>query len=97
MEDIEELDSWKLARVKFKCMTTVLSLLEGRTDNYNLTKMLRAFPLDILKANLVNIHNAYKELYSDGYYGSKLFHHFDLPESDEEEELEEQFLSNSED
>ena len=48
-------------------MITVLSLLEGRNDNYNLTKMIRAFPLDILKANVVNIYKGYKELYEDYY------------------------------
>ena len=66
-------------------MITVQSLLEGRNDNYNLTKMIRAFPLDILKVNMVNIYKGYKELYHD-YYGKDIFNHYQSQPEDEEEE-----------
>ena len=56
-------------------MITILSLLEGRTDNYIVSRLIRAFNMDILKENLKNIYMNYVEFYGPSYYNNDIFDH----------------------
>jgi hypothetical protein len=58
-------------------MITILSLLEGRTDNYVITRMIRAFNIAIFKENLHSIYLSYTELYGKKHYGNDIFNHFE--------------------
>ena len=60
-------------------MITIISLLEGRTDNYIITRMIRAFNIAIFKENLASIYISYFELYGKKgkeYYQNEIFEHY---------------------
>ena len=66
---------WMVAHLKYKSMITILSLIEGRTDTYVLTRLTRAFNLEILKENLKSIFIGYIGLYKSNYYNNNIFNH----------------------
>lgn len=76
-ENANSLKGWMIAHCKYKCMITTFSLLEGRDDNYVITRMIRAFSMEVLKANLIGIYDNYCRQYKAGYYERKLFNHFE--------------------
>lgn len=80
-EKVELLNGWMISHLKYKCMITILSLLEGRKDKYAVTRMIRVFSMDIFKENLVSIYTAYLELYGEGYYDIDIFNHHEENES----------------
>ena len=43
----------------------MLSLLEGKKDNYNLNMIMKNLNMKILKQNLVDIFIVYKNIYGD--------------------------------
>ena len=66
---------WMIAHLKYKAMITVHSLMEGRTDNYIVTRLIRSLNLEILKENLKNIYIAYAEKKGPKYYDKDIFDH----------------------
>ena len=69
------LHGWMISHLKHKCMITLHSLLEGRSDNYVVTHMIRKFHLELLKANLLSYYENYERRYKPGYYYEDLFGH----------------------
>ena len=74
-EDPKCWTGWMVAHIKYKCMITILSLVEGRTDTYVITRLTRAFNIEILKENLKSIYIAYVGLYKSKYYNNNIFNH----------------------
>lgn len=71
------LKGWMIAHLKYKCMITIQSLLEGQLDNYVITRLIRALNIEIFKENLISLYLIYLEQYSKGYYDYQLFCHYD--------------------
>ena len=69
------LEDWMIAHLKYKAMITVLSLMEGRTDNYIVTRLIRSFNLEILKENLKSIFIDYVRMYGADFYDFEIFDH----------------------
>lgn len=74
-EETLYLTGWMVAHLKYKCMITILSLLEGRKDDYVLTRLIRTFNIEILKENLKSIYMSYVKQYSSKYYDNDIFNH----------------------
>ena len=75
----DPISGWMIAHLKYTCMITIISLLEGRTDNYIITRMIRAFNIAIFKENLASIYISYTELYQKkgkDFYDKEIFKHF---------------------
>ena len=66
---------WMISDLKYKCLTTLLSLLEGQTDNYIIIRMVRAFNLQVFKESLVSIFRMYL-IIKPNNYNKDLFNHF---------------------
>lgn len=71
-----KLKSWMISHLKYKCMITIHGLLEGSTDSYIITRLIRALNIDIFKENLIHIYKAYKFRYGASYYDNDVFNHF---------------------
>lgn len=69
------LKGWMIADIKYKCLITLLSLLEAQTGNYVITRMIRSLSLEILKENIISFYYSYTELYPEGYYEHDVFDH----------------------
>lgn len=69
------LKGWMLAHLKYKCMITLLSLLEGQTDNYVITRLIRSLNLEVLKENIISLYFSYTDMYPPGYYEDAIFNH----------------------
>ncbi|CAG9321846.1 unnamed protein product [Blepharisma stoltei] len=74
-EDYELCRGWMIAHLKYKCMITILSLLEGREDNYVMSRLIRAFNIEIFKENLMSIYANYIRLYKGQLYDYAIFNH----------------------
>lgn len=73
-EDLK-LAGWMIAHLKFKCLLTLLSLFEGRKDNFIVTRLIRSLNLDILKENLKNIYINLFDYLNTHNYNWNLFSH----------------------
>ena len=73
----ECLTGWMIAHLKYKCMITLLSLLEGQTDNYVITRMIRSLNIEILKENVISFYHSYTLMYPPDYYDDPIFNHFE--------------------
>ena len=71
------LKGWMISHLKYKCMITMQSLLEGQVDNYIITRMIRALNIEIFKENLISIYISYIDGYQKGYYDYPLFMHYE--------------------
>lgn len=71
------LSGWMIAHLKYKCMITIQSLLEGQIDNYVITRMIRALNIEIFKENLISLYLSYLDNYHKSYYDYSLFQHYD--------------------
>ena len=69
------LHGWMISHLKHKCMITLHSLLEGRTDTYVITHMIRKLHLELLRTNLLSYYQNYATRYKPGYYYQDLFGH----------------------
>lgn len=67
------LESDMVIHLKYKCLITLLGLLEGRTDNFNLTRMARAFNLLIFRKNIISIYERF--LNQRSAYNKNIFLH----------------------
>ena len=54
------LTGWMIAHLKYKCLITVHSLMEGRIDSVIVTRVIRAINLEILKENIVSFYVGYE-------------------------------------
>lgn len=57
-------------------MITILSLLEGRDDNYVISRLIRAFNIEIFKENLMSIYECHIRLYQKPVYDYEVFNHY---------------------
>ena len=58
-----------IARIKHKCLITIISMLEMTNPEHGLSKRIRrSIPISILENNLVDIYQKYKTHYKDTYY-----------------------------
>ena len=69
-----ELSSWRIARIKYKTMILVLSLLEMRSGDSVIKRIMRALPIDVLKKNMIYVYTNYKEQYGNEYVEDALNH-----------------------
>ncbi|CAG9317756.1 unnamed protein product [Blepharisma stoltei] len=74
-EQLETISGWMISHLKYKCMITLLSLLEGRNDNYVISRIIRAFNVEIFKENLISIYDGYTKLYKKVTYTDQIFSH----------------------
>lgn len=66
-----------IARLKYKCSITLISLLEARKDDDIVKRMMKSLNMDILKRNMADIYH----LFRDGggnKYTPDLFLHFNI-------------------
>ena len=77
------LPKYMIARLKYKCSVTLISLLEARIDNEIVSRMMKSLHQDILKRNIVDIYHMYEEV-GMKKYTPEIFLHFD-EEVDENE------------
>lgn len=69
-----ELRKWQLARLKYKCSITLMSLLEARKDTKNIFRMMKSLPIEALKMNICDIYTMFNDQYK-GQYNNKVFLH----------------------
>ena len=72
--DDSELKKWQIARLKYKCSITLLSLLEARKDYNNVYRMMKSLPMEVLKRNITDIYLLFETIYK-GVYTNKAFLH----------------------
>ena len=70
------LSGWMISHLKYKCLITLLALLEGQNNKDILIRLFRSLNLLIFKKNLSNIYKLYKLYYTNSEYSSKIFSHF---------------------
>ncbi len=87
--DETKLRRWQLARLKYKCSITLMSLLEARKDESNVYRMMKSIPIDALRMNITDIYTEFNKQYK-GEYSSKVFLHFNF---DPDEEHDEKYCS----
>ena len=63
---------WMISRIKFKCLVTLESLLEGSVVNLIRRRIMQAIPYEVLKMNLYWIYDNFKNEYL-GNYSEDLF------------------------
>lgn len=91
--DKRYLTGWMLAHLKYKCLITVHSLMEGRTDSSIITRIIRAINLEILKENLVGIYVGFERESSSETASVSLFgraeksRKYDFTRGDNEQDL----------
>ena len=58
-----------MARLKFKCLITIVSLLEGADNGKNglISLVVRSLPTDVLTNNLLRIYELFKKYETQGY------------------------------
>lgn len=68
---------WMISHLKYKCMITVMGLLEGQSDNFILLRMVRTFNLLVFRENLLSIYiKNYKISCKNDGYTKELFDQF---------------------
>ena len=80
-ESREYVTGWMVAHLKYKCLITLHSLMEGRTDSSIITRIIRAVNLQILRENLVSFYLRYTEKYGAEAYGKQMFGHTESNDS----------------
>lgn len=81
------LEGWMVSHLKYKCIITLLALLEGQDDNYVVTRMVRAFNIQVFRENLISVYSLYIKLYPNRPYDSFLFGHFENSADSKSEKL----------
>lgn len=68
----------ELSIVKYKCLVTIVSLLESNYQTTGLSeKIMRALPLSILTDNLRKVYQLYKKVYPTDEYKEEIFNHME--------------------
>lgn len=79
---------WMQSRLKYKCSITLLSLLEARTSNDIVIRLIKSLNLDMLKRNIVDIFHMFQKNYKEDYC-QEIFLHFNVdPETETEADIE---------
>lgn len=73
-QDERKLKPWQLARLKYKCSITLISLLESRKNDDVVYRMLKSMQVDIVKRNLTDIYYSFKEIYNENYNDDVFLH-----------------------
>ncbi|EGR27925.1 MIR domain protein [Ichthyophthirius multifiliis] len=79
-EDAEDepFPKWEIAKLKYKCSITLISLLEARQKNGDITsRMMKTLNIDIIKRNIVDIYHQFIDI-NNGIYDSNIFNHNEL-------------------
>jgi len=71
-----QLERWMLSRLKYKVMILLNSLLEMRSSDSVVSRIMRSLPLQVLKINLVKVYRKYKKTYGTTY-SMDAFKHFE--------------------
>jgi inositol 1,4,5-triphosphate receptor type 1/inositol 1,4,5-triphosphate receptor type 3 len=66
------MEKWMTARLKYKTLVIVLSLLERRKDELITKRIMRSLPIDILKRNIAKIWKGYKKQYGTDFVNESL-------------------------
>ncbi|EGR34683.1 MIR domain protein [Ichthyophthirius multifiliis] len=75
--EIEDLPKWEIAKLKYKCSITLISLLEARQKDDDIAaKMMKTLNIDVIKRNITDIYNQYI-IIGKGNYNKDLFNHFE--------------------
>ena len=61
------LERWMLSRLKYKVLILINSLLEMRTSDTVIRRIMRSLPLEILKTNLVKVFRRFKKTHNLAY------------------------------
>ncbi len=63
----KELERWMLARLKYRILILINSLLEMRSSDLIIKRIMRTLPLEILQKNMVKVYRRYKKTYKNNY------------------------------
>lgn len=77
-DQVDPLQGWMVAHLKYKCMITTHSLLEGHSDTFIMTRLMRGLHLKLLQVNILAFFHAFEVLYPRNYYDQEIFGHADL-------------------
>ena len=69
-----DLETWQLARLKYKCSITLLSLLEARKDDKNVYRMMKSLPQEVFNRNITDIYIKFKNQYKGDYSNDAFLH-----------------------
>ncbi|CAG9314463.1 unnamed protein product [Blepharisma stoltei] len=67
---------WMVSSLKYKCMIAIHSLLEGREDNYVISRLIRATDMEVFKENLRSIYHNFIKYYKKPLYDYTIFNHY---------------------
>jgi hypothetical protein len=73
---IPRLDTWMISHLKYKCLITIHALLEGSTDLFIITRLSRAFNIEMLKQNIYTLFQAFRNNYGIHYYHKNIFKNY---------------------
>jgi len=71
-----------IARLKYKCSVTLISLLEARKDNEIVLRMKKSLNMEVLKRNIIDCYIQYENV-GMKKYNNDIFLHFDEEIPDE--------------
>ena len=74
----KQLERWMLARLKYKILILINSLLEMRSSDVIIKRIMRTLPLEILQKNMVKVFRKYKKTYKNNYSMQAFKHVFFL-------------------
>ena len=77
-QQADPLQGWMVAHLKYKCMITTHSLLEGHADTFIMTRLMRGLHLKLLQVNVSAFFKAFEVYYPREYYDQEIFGHADL-------------------
>ena len=80
-DQADPLEGWMVAHLKYKCMITTHSLLEGHADTFIMTRLMRGLHLKLLQVNILTFFSAFEAQYPRNYYDQEIFGHADLETS----------------
>lgn len=88
----ERFPRWMQSRLKYKCSVTLLSLLEARTSNEIVIRLIKSLNIEMLKRNMVDTFHIFQVMYKEDYC-DEIFLHFNKDPSPEDDEKEVDFSS----
>ncbi|EAR92909.2 zinc finger, C2H2 type family protein (macronuclear) [Tetrahymena thermophila SB210] len=84
----DQLPRWEVAKLKYKCSITLISLLEARSKEDDIVpRMMKTLNIDIIRRNITDIYNQFVDI-GKGEYVSDVFNHFELEPTEESSEQE---------
>lgn len=74
LPDEYKLKPWQLARLRYNCSISLISLLEARNNDDIVYRMLKSMQVDIIKRNITDIYISYTEIYKNKYTNDAFKH-----------------------